>query len=59
MLGRLFVALVVALAVIIWLDPSVLLDGFVWIVTSLFEFGIGLIGDLFGAVEQAIRGIIF
>jgi hypothetical protein len=59
MLGRLFVALVVALAVIIWLDPSVLLDGFVWIVTSLFEFGIGLIGDLVGAVEQAIRGIIF
>ena len=46
MLGRLFVALVVGLAVILWLDPSVLLD-----------LGIGAVETVFGAFEQAIRSL--
>lgn len=46
MFGRLFVALVVGLAVILWLDPSILLD-----------LGIGAVKTLFGAAEQAIRSL--
>ena len=46
MFGRLFVALIVAVGVILWLDPSVLLD-----------LGIGAVETLFGAAEQAIRSL--
>lgn len=48
MFGRLFVAVVVAVGVILWLDPSVLLD----LVVSGFKTAVA-------AAEQAVRDLIF
>ena len=55
MFGRLFVAVVVLLGAILWLDPSVLLDLAVGAVETVARWVVGAVEGVLGAVGQAIR----
>ena len=48
MIGRLFLAVIVAIVVILWVDPSILLDAAIGSVKAILE-----------AIGQAIRDLIF
>jgi hypothetical protein len=59
MFGRLFVAVVVLLGAILWLDPSVLPDLALGAFEAVASWIVGAVEGVLGAAEQAIRDTIF